>query len=59
MNNRVFDESFKKMAVELEISSKPPGTQGFVPFKWRWVTERAFGRFNFFRRFDKDHEKTP
>ncbi|GAA4424244.1 IS5 family transposase [Pontibacter saemangeumensis] len=47
------------LGVELEISSKPPGTEGVVPVKWRWVTERAFGMFNFFRRLDKDHEKTP
>ena len=42
----------------LEISSKPPGAEGFEPVKWRWVTERAFGMFSFFRRLDKDHEKT-
>ncbi len=47
------------LGVELEISSKPPGSEGFVPVKWRWVTERAFGIFGFFRRLDKDHEKTP
>lgn len=46
------------LAVELEISSNPPQTQGFVPVKWRWVGERTFGLFNFFRRMDKDHEKT-
>lgn len=46
------------LGVELEISSKPPSTKGFVPVKWRWVTEQTFGRFNFFRRLDKDHEKT-
>lgn len=47
------------LGVKLEISSKPPGSEGFVPVKWRWVTERTFGMFNFFRRLDKDHEKTP
>lgn len=46
------------LGVDLELSSKPPGTDGFVPVKWRWVSERAFGSFNFFRRLDKDHEKT-
>ena len=46
------------LGVELEISSKPPSTQGFVPVKWRWVTEQTFARFNFFRRLDKDYEKT-
>ena len=46
------------LGVELELSSKPPSTKGFVPVKWRWVTEQTFGRFNYFRRLDKDHEKT-
>lgn len=46
------------MEVELEISSRPPTAKGFVPVKWRWVTEQTFGRFNFFRRLDKDHERT-
>lgn len=46
------------LGVEVELSSKPPSTKGFVPVKWRWVTEQTFGRFNFFRRLDKDHERT-
>lgn len=46
------------LGVELEISSRPPTEKGFVPIRWRWVTERTFGTFNFFRRLDKDHEKT-
>jgi putative transposase len=27
------------LGVKLEISSKPPATEGFVPVKWRWVTK--------------------
>ena len=46
------------LGVEVEISSKPPTTKGFVPVKWRWVVEQTFGRYNFFRRLDKDYEKT-
>lgn len=51
------------LGVEVEISSRPPTQKDFVPVKWRWVTERTFGSFNrpmtrFFRRLDKDHEKT-
>jgi len=46
------------LGIELELSSKPPSTKGFIPIKWRWVTEQTFGRFNYFRRLDKDHEKT-
>ncbi|MEM8523272.1 MAG: IS5 family transposase, partial [Bacteroidota bacterium] len=46
------------LGVDLEISSAPPSSKGFVPIKWRWVVEQTFGRFNFYRRLDKDHEKT-
>lgn len=46
------------LGVELELSSKPPSAKGFVPVKWRWVTEQTFGRFNYFRRLSKDYEKT-
>ena len=45
-------------SIELEISSRPPASEGFVPVKIRWVTEQTFGIFNFQRRLDKDHEKT-
>jgi transposase len=45
-------------SIELEISSRPPSSDGFVPVKIRWVTEQTFGVFNFQRRLDKDHEKT-
>lgn len=45
-------------SIELEISSRPPSSKGFVPVKIRWVTEQTFGVLNFQRRLDKDHEKT-
>lgn len=41
-----------------EIASRPETVRGFVPIRWRWVVERTFGWFNFFRRLDKDYEKT-
>ncbi len=47
------------MGVDLELSSKPPSIRGFIPIKWRWVTEQTFGRFNFFRRLSKDYERNP
>lgn len=43
---------------EVEIASRPPSEKGFVPVKTRWVVERTFGWFNFFRRLAKDYEKT-
>ncbi len=44
------------IGVDVEISSALPTAKGFVPLKWRWVTERTFGTFNFFRRLAKDYE---
>jgi putative transposase len=46
------------LGVEAEISSKPPSEKGFVPVKWRWISEQTFGCFNFYRRLSKDYEKT-
>jgi putative transposase len=42
----------------VEIAQKPEGSKGFIPTAKRWLVERAFGIFNFFRRLSKDYEKT-
>ena len=46
------------LEAEVEIASRPPTAKGFVPVKIRWVVERTFGCFNFFRRLAKDYERT-
>lgn len=43
---------------KVEITQKPESQKGFVPQKGRWQVERSFAWLNFFRRLDKDHEKT-
>lgn len=54
-----FEEFIKDVInAEVEISSRPPSEKGFVPVKVRWVIERTFGWFNFFRRLSRDYEKT-
>ena len=54
-----FEQFIKEfLEAEVEISSRPPSEKGFVPVKIRWVAERTFGWFNFFRRLSKDYEKT-
>jgi transposase len=68
MKRILVDEAYKKVfaewvatniiGLEVEFASKPPTDKGFVPVKWRWVNERTFGWFNFFRRHAKDYEKT-
>ena len=68
MKKILVDDAYKKtfkpwvennvLGLEVEIASKPPSSKGFVPVKWRWVNERTFGWYNFFRRLSKDYEKT-
>ncbi|MFN4144307.1 MAG: IS5 family transposase [Runella sp.] len=68
MKKILVDDAYKKVfydwvseniiGLEIEFASKPPTEKGFVPIKWRWVNERTFGWFNFFRRHSKDYEKT-
>lgn len=54
-----FEQMVKKLLkAGVDISSRPPSAQGFVPVKIRWVVERTFGWLNFFRRLSKDYEKT-
>lgn len=43
---------------QVQITQKPESQKGFVPQKGRWQVERSFAWLNFFRRLDKDHEKT-
>ncbi|MEZ4894835.1 MAG: transposase [Saprospiraceae bacterium] len=53
-----FEVSKKAIGV---IRRFPPNhllCQRIRPVKWRWVSERTFGWFNFFRRLSKDYEKT-
>ena len=42
----------------LEVVSKLTDQKGFVVQPWRWIVERTFGWFNWYRRLSKDYEKT-
>ncbi|MFM2266963.1 MAG: hypothetical protein RL757_404 [Bacteroidota bacterium] len=54
-----FNESAFWCGYEVDISQKPPTEQrGFVPQKGRWQVERSFAWLNFYRRLNKDVEKT-
>ena len=43
----------------LEIVRRAAGTVGFVVQPRRWVVERTFGWFVYFRRLSKDYERNP
>ena len=53
-----FSDHVKEAGCEIEISSRPPTERGFVPVSKRWIVERTFSWFNYFRRLDKEYEKT-
>jgi len=52
------EKALEELGVEAEVTSRPPTEKGFVPVAKRWVSERTFGWFNFFRRLSKDYEHT-
>jgi transposase len=52
----VEEQAKKQLLVSVEISSRLPTEKGSVPIAKRWVSERTFGWFNFFRRLSKDYE---
>jgi putative transposase len=43
----------------LEVVKRSDGAKGFVVLPRRWVVERTFGWFNWFRRLSKDYEYLP
>jgi putative transposase len=43
--------------MRLEVVSRPPGVEGFVPIRKRWVVERAFGWLMLDRRCVREYEK--
>ena len=43
----------------VQVVLRPQETKGFVLLKKRWVVERTFGWFNWYRRLSKDYERLP
>lgn len=42
---------------ELEVKSRPTGSEGFAPIPKRWVVERTFAWLGRYRRHSKDYER--
>jgi putative transposase len=57
-NNRTLDRWMEQeqVAYHMEVSSRPPDQEGFVPLKVRWVVERTFAWLGRCRRLSKDYE---
>lgn len=43
----------------VEVVLRPKQSKGFVLLKKRWVVERTFGWWNWYRRLSKDYERLP
>jgi len=54
-----FAEAVELAGVTFEVPNRPDNTKGFVVEAKRWVVERTFAWFNFFRRVVIDYEHTP
>ena len=55
---KTFAEAVAKLGLNFEVPSRPDNTKGFVVEAKRWAVERSFAWLNFFRRIDKDRERT-
>jgi putative transposase len=57
-NNKTLDRWLKKAQApyRIEVTSKPPDEEGFVPLKIRWVVEQSIACVNRYRRLSKDYE---
>jgi putative transposase len=45
--------------LRVEVTSRPEGSEGFVPLKKRWVVEQTFGCLLRWRRLVRDFERLP
>ena len=54
-----FALAVEKMGIEFDVPNRPNNVKGFVVESKRWVVERTFAWFNFFRRTVVDYEHTP
>jgi putative transposase len=56
-NDKRFRAGLERRQLTLEVKTRPPGSQGFVLLKRRWIVERTFAWLGFNRRLSKDYER--
>ena len=54
-----FAQAVERAGITFEVPQRSDNTKGFVVEAKRWVVERTFAWFNFFRRVAIDYEHTP
>jgi len=53
-----FAEAVTELGITFEVPQRADNTLGFVVETKRWVVERTFAWFNFYRRLIADYEHT-
>ncbi|WP_028814739.1 IS5/IS1182 family transposase, partial [Streptomyces flavidovirens] len=47
------------LGIDMEITTRTPGTRGFTPIPKRWAVERTYGWLMLHRRLARDYETHP
>ena len=58
-HNHALNAWVKEMEVRyrIQVVSRPPGSEGYVPLPRRWVVERTFAWLGRYRRHSRDYER--
>ncbi|MEU9175257.1 IS5 family transposase [Streptomyces sp. NPDC048420] len=54
-----FVEHAATLGIDMEITTRTPGTRGFTPIPKRWAVERTYGWLMLHRRLARDYETHP
>jgi transposase len=52
-------ERAANLGIDMEITTRTPGTRGFTPIPKRWAVERTYGWLMLHRRLARDYETLP
>jgi transposase len=52
-------ERAANLGIDMEITTRTPGTRGFTPIPKRWAVERTYGWLMLHRRLARDYEPLP
>ncbi|GAA1344807.1 hypothetical protein GCM10009647_089240 [Streptomyces sanglieri] len=54
-----FVEHAATLGIDMEITTRTPGTRGFTPIPKRWAVERTYGWLMLHRRLARDYKTLP
>lgn len=56
---KYFVEHAATLGIDMEVTTRTPGTRGFTPLPKRWAVERTYGWLMLNRRLARDYETVP